>query len=316
MRFAEYVVLIAIALTALTCQAPGGAPQGPAGSDPGAPVAGTVASADGLEIHFRAEGSGTPALVFVHGWSCDGGYWDAQRQHFAKAHRVVTVDLGGHGASGLGRGDWTMAAFAADVRAVVEYLDLEDVVLIGHSMGGAVIVEAALAMPERVRGLVGVDTFHEVSLVLTDEQLEGFVGPLREDFRGNVPSWVTSMFPDPDGPLAEEIARDMASAPPEVGLRALNNYLIWYRERAKDALGRLRVPLRCINSDMEPTNTEALSALIEGYALRTMPGRGHFLMREDPATFNLLLEETLAALPAAPPGGGQGPEPGGPSRYN
>ncbi len=56
-----------------------------------------------------------------------------------------------------------------------------------------------------------------------------------------------------------------------------------------------------INSDKEPTNTEALSALIEGYALRPMPGRGHFLMREDPATFNLLLEETLAALPAAPP---------------
>src|SRR5512144_68056 len=117
---------------------------------PEAAVNGVVASADGVAIHYHAEGRGSPALVFVHCWACDRHLWDAEVPVFAASHRVVTLDLAGHGESGRGRKDWTIAAYAEDVRAVVEALHLDRVVLIGHSMGGPVIVEAARKMPARV----------------------------------------------------------------------------------------------------------------------------------------------------------------------
>jgi pimeloyl-ACP methyl ester carboxylesterase len=80
---------------------------------PGAPLAaeGTVRSADGVSIRYRVEGEGEPALVFVHCWA-DQQLWDQQVEHFKPRHRVVTLDLGGHGESGTARQDWTMPAFA------------------------------------------------------------------------------------------------------------------------------------------------------------------------------------------------------------
>ena len=101
-------------------------------------------SADDIPVAFEANGSGTPAIVFVHGWSCDRSYWEAQIEDFAWRHRVVAVDLTGHGASGVGRPAWTMPAYGNDVVAVLERLDVPDAVLIGHSMGGDVIVEEEL----------------------------------------------------------------------------------------------------------------------------------------------------------------------------
>jgi pimeloyl-ACP methyl ester carboxylesterase len=118
-------------------------------------MSGVATSRDGIPLTFEVHGSGTPALVFVHGWSCDRGYWSGQLAAFSDRHQVVAVDLAGHGESGGGRQTWTMAAFGDDVVAVVEQLGLGELVLIGHSMGGDVIVEAALRLGERVLGWSG-----------------------------------------------------------------------------------------------------------------------------------------------------------------
>jgi pimeloyl-ACP methyl ester carboxylesterase len=263
------------------------------------PVDGTVKSADGVEIHYRTDGSGKTALLFIHGWSCDAGYWDAQIDHFAKTHRVVALDLGGHGKSGLGRKRWSMAAFGADVRAVVKKLDLDEVVLIGHSMGGPVMVEAALALPDRVIGLVGVDNFQMVPPPIGQEQIRALMGQMESDFQGFVEVWVRGMFVASSDPnLVDRVAEDMASAPPEVGIGAIGETLTWYVESAKESLGKLKIPLHCINADLNPTDAEGNAKLIKGYKLRVMKGMGHFPMMEDPATFNRLLEATLKELSA------------------
>jgi pimeloyl-ACP methyl ester carboxylesterase len=117
-------------------------------------VEGTALSSNGVSIRYEAHGTHGRPLVFVHCWSCDRRYWRGQVEHFGRGHRVVTVDLAGHGESGTGRAEWTMPAFGEDVVAVVEELGLEDVVLVGHSMGGDVIVEAALRLQGRVAALV------------------------------------------------------------------------------------------------------------------------------------------------------------------
>ena len=55
-------------------------------------------SSDGVDIHYEVHGEGEPALVFIHGWSCDRSYWRAQVEYFAKQYQVITIDLAGHGA--------------------------------------------------------------------------------------------------------------------------------------------------------------------------------------------------------------------------
>jgi pimeloyl-ACP methyl ester carboxylesterase len=128
-------------------------------------------SSDGVPIHYDVQGSGPIALVFVHGWCCNRGYWAAQVDHFATRNTVVNIDLAGHGASGRERARWTMSAFGLDVVAVIEHLELQQVVMVGHSMGGVAIVEAACRLPDSVIGLVGVDTWRNLEQVRTPAQV-------------------------------------------------------------------------------------------------------------------------------------------------
>jgi len=256
---------------------------------------GSVQASDGVEIRYEVAGSGEPALVFVHGWSCDRTYWRAQVDHFAASHRVVAIDLGGHGESGTGRDDWTMAAFGRDVQAVVEELDLQRVVLVGHSMGGPVIAEAARLMPARVVALIPVDTFHEVDSPVSDEDRDGFLAPMRADFREATEGFVRQfMFAaGADTGLVGRIARDMAAAPPSIGVGAMEQ-LFRYDEGA--ALAALRVPVRLINADLFPTDLEAARRHKLDVGLAVMPGVGHFLMMEDPDEFNRLVARAVRGL--------------------
>src|SRR5438552_4042219 len=105
-------------------------------SEASADETGTAVSADGVPIRYEAYGAGEPALVFVHGWALDRRLWAAQVASFAPHHRVVTLDLAGHGESGRLRTEWTMGAFAEDVCAVLDQASLGPSVLIGHSMSG------------------------------------------------------------------------------------------------------------------------------------------------------------------------------------
>jgi pimeloyl-ACP methyl ester carboxylesterase len=264
---------------------------------------GTVNAADEVEIGYSVRGSGLPAIVFIHGWANDSSYWDAQLDLFASERQVVAIDLAGHGVSGGGRAIHSMQSFGGDVRSVLEALDLGDVILVGHSLGGPVAVEAALAMPGRVRGLVGVDTLQRLSLDLGGEQIDGFLAPFRADFFRSTAAWVARMFPaEADSALRHEIVADMALSDPRIGVDALEELLLWLSNDCEGALSHLRVPLHAINSDRVPTDGEALAAALPGYQLHQISGVGHFPMREDPETFNALLARVLALLDTPPRG--------------
>src|SRR5262245_47934815 len=121
---------------------------------------GTVRAADGVSIRYWVHGHGDPTLVFIHGRASDHSVWQKQVSVFARNHRLVTVDLGGHGASGFNRASWSVSGLAGDVESVVKALGLKRVVLIGHSMGGPVTLLAAGRMPDRIMGVVGGSRVH------------------------------------------------------------------------------------------------------------------------------------------------------------
>jgi pimeloyl-ACP methyl ester carboxylesterase len=257
---------------------------------------GVAFSSDGVPVTYEVLGSGAPALVFVHGWSCDRSYWRHQLSHFSRSHAVVAVDLAGHGASGPGRADWTIAAFGRDVVAVAEQLGLGQVVLIGHSMGGDVIVEAAPRLAGPVLGLVWADVYNTLEKPLTDAEIEEFATPFREDFVATTRAFVIGMFvPGSDRELVEWVAADMSSAAPEIALGCLHHSASNGRAIG-GALQGLTAPVVAINPDYRPTNVESLQR--HGVETVLMPGVGHFEMMEDADTFNLLLARAIKQFPA------------------
>ena len=109
---------------------------------------------DGAEIAFAETGSGTPALVFVHGWQADHSVWDEVRNELGRGVRSVAVDLRGSGASARAGGPYRLERFAADIRELVEARGIAPALVVGHSMGATVALRFALDAPQAVRALV------------------------------------------------------------------------------------------------------------------------------------------------------------------
>jgi pimeloyl-ACP methyl ester carboxylesterase len=258
---------------------------------------GVVAASDGTTIAYTVYGEGSPALVFVHGWMCDQSYWSEQIEPFSASHTVVTVDLPGHGSSGMDRASWKVEAFGGDVKAVVEHLGLDRVILIGHSMGGPVALEAAVLMPEKTVGAIGVDALHDVTFEYEQSQIDAMVTGFETDFAGSMVQFVGGMFHEGADPaLIEGITKNMTEGPPEIGAALIAEFGDY---DSAAAMAAVAVPVRSINADLWPTDIEANRAVHADYDAVVIPDVGHFLMMESPDVFNKALEEVVASLVGA-----------------
>jgi pimeloyl-ACP methyl ester carboxylesterase len=239
-----------------------------------------VPSKDGTPISYEVYGAGEPTLVFVHGWSCDARYWRAQVPYFSAKHRVVVLDLAGHGHSGMTRSRYTMKAFGEDVQAVTEATGSRGVILIGHSMGGTVIAEAARLMPDRVIGLIGIDTLENIEYPLTHEELAEMIGPLEKDFRTGSRHFVAEMIsPHTDPQFREWILSDMSAAPPAVAMSAMKEMMSQYISgEAATMFDEIRIPVIVVNGDMWPINYEANRRHMLSFDAIILKEADHFLM--------------------------------------
>lgn len=250
-----------------------------------------ASSADGVPIHYTVQGNGATALVFVHGWCCNRHHWDQQVNVFAPHYTVVSLDLAGHGASGHNRARWTIPAFGQDVVAVVQQLGLRQVVLIGHSMSGPVIVEAARRLLTAVIGLVGADTWQNIQQTRTPAQVAEKAAPLRANFVEATQGIVQNMFhPTADTTLVANTAEAMSATPPHIGIGIVEE-LGGHDRLLQAGLLEVKAPKMTINSAWRETNIEAAQRY--GIEVVLMPGVGHFVMLEDPQTFNSLLDEAV-----------------------
>jgi pimeloyl-ACP methyl ester carboxylesterase len=256
---------------------------------------GTVASADGVEIAYTVHRIGAPNLVLVHGWMCDQSYWDEQVPMLAEAFGVVTVDLAGHGGSGVNRENWTIASLGDDVIAVVEKVGLDQVIVAGHSMGGRVALDVARKLPGTVIGVIGIDTLRDASAELDPEEAEQFLSALEQDFPSACDSFVRSMFvEDTEAALVNKIASDMSSGPGEIGAGLIRAYVAF---DLPEAFAQAGVPIRAINSDKWPTNVEANRELAD-FDVTLLEGYGHFLMQEAPEELSQAMIDTTLAIVA------------------
>ena len=252
-----------------------------------------VDSSDGVHIEYHVYGTGAPVLVLVHGWSCDSNYWNAQVQELKTRYTVVTVDLAGHGASGRNRTDWTMERFGDDVVAAVQALHDPKVILIGHSMGGPVVLQAARKLKEQTIAVIGIDTLKSLGLPKPSGTAQ--LAAMEKNFIGATRDMVDKMFTaNADPVLKRRVMDDMSQGPPEVGLAAIGAMQAMDYTAAVKAVS---VPIVLINADLGgATDAARLHKVASNIRVVTLKGLGHFLMMEDPKTFNAALEAELKRL--------------------
>lgn len=253
-------------------------------------VISTVASADGSPISYGVKGIGEPTIVFVHCWTCNHHFWKDQIEYFSKTNRVVWLDLAGHGESGSNRSSYTMEAFGEDVAAVVNKAGVNSVVLVGHSMGGPVSIEAAKILGDKVVAIVGVDTFYTpFQYPESEAEIEGFVKPFEKDFVGTSQQMFESMFtPHVDPELKASIAKQFAGESPEMGISAMYEIFRWSARNGQHDLESYSNKLKNINA--APAGKE--TALHKSVTL--IPGVGHFVPQVKPDEFNAALSDIIS----------------------
>jgi pimeloyl-ACP methyl ester carboxylesterase len=249
------------------------------GCDAGAPVEtvtdGEARSADGVAIRYDVRGAGDPALVLVHGWNNTRGIWGVHPETLSRTHRVVALDLAGHGASGADRADWTMDAFGEDVVAVVDQLKLDGVVLVGFSMGAAVVLEAAERLGDRVLGIVLVDMFQDPDVMMSDTEAEQFVAAMRAGLGDTAFIRAFAFTPDAPDSLLTYVMAMMPEQPYEHSFTALESALDWTRSELKPTLQEIDQPIAAISTTAVPTNVEAWRRYGTSFTVDTINGVGH-----------------------------------------
>jgi pimeloyl-ACP methyl ester carboxylesterase len=251
---------------------------------------------DGVHIEYRVAGKGDPAIVLIHGWATDANYWNAQIAPLQAKYTVVAVDLAGHGGSTKSRTDWSMEKYGEDVATVVQRIPNQQVILVGHSMGGTVALEAAHTLGNRVIGIIVVDALKSVGLPpLSPSQIETRVAPFRTDFIGAVRKYVSEeLFEKGADPLfVQKVAYDMSLEPPDVGVASLEALLSM---DFKTVLPDIKVPVLAINSDLGTTDDARIRKALPTFESDVIPHTSHFLMMEVPDKFNPLLMRDIDTI--------------------
>jgi pimeloyl-ACP methyl ester carboxylesterase len=252
-----------------------------------------VASADGVSIHYVAEGSG-PAVVLVH---CLGGnlhYWDVAAADLARDHRVVRLDLAGHGGSGSDRKAWSIEGFVGDIRAVANAAGVDRFTLVGHSIAGTIALETARELGERILGVVPVDSVIDVDAHMPPEALAELLGRMRADYRDFTEKELPKLMPrNPDPKVVARVRADTMAEDPDRSTAILGSIFAYREDRAMD---HLAMPIVAIDSDLRPVAIDHNRAHAPQFEARVIEDTGHFLMLDKPTEFASTLRDVVESI--------------------
>jgi pimeloyl-ACP methyl ester carboxylesterase len=255
-----------------------------------------VEAFDGNKIYYVQEGDGEVCLVFISGLGGQILEWDYQKPLSSK-FTIVLLDLSGHGKSSSERKAWTMVSYGRDVEAVVVSLNLRNVVFVGHSMGGAVMLEAAKLLGDRILGLIGIDTLWPGSPIFDAPQPEmkdEFFAPILQDAAAWLLQVVETFYSDKiDKQYWVRVVQAHTHFDPQVIIGSMEALWEW---DLHDPLKELHLPIRCIAAGKtfpDPENREKYRSYFQTVF---MEGLGHCLFWEEPEEFNRLLAEQVQSI--------------------
>lgn len=267
---------------------------------------------NGTKIFFEQHGKGNPALVFIHGFTCDHSDWEYQVDFFRGRNSVLISDLRGHGFSPEVPDHSDITSCASDVAEIIENSGYREVVLVGHSMGCRIALQAYSDSPERVKGI----SLIEGSLAgvtgtkprIEQQALERIAG---SGYGGMMRRFFTDMFTEGSDPvLKDRIIQRAVSFPEITAVPLYVSILCWDGLRSEGILSQLKVPVQVIQSTfvnrerlrvtLNPGDTTPWIDLIKAYQpearVDIISDTGHFPMLERPDEVNRMLSEFVESL--------------------
>ncbi|MBD2754163.1 alpha/beta fold hydrolase [Spirosoma validum] len=257
---------------------------------------------DETSIHYVVAGSESPTLLFVHGANIDLTYWDAQLAYFEDRYNVIAIDLPGHGQSGRNKPHWTVKGMGEDVAAFIKSLKLEQVILIGHSLGGNVNLVAATTYPDPIIGFIGIDNFKSAGQPLPSEyqeQSEQIIQQLHQNFADTDEQYARMVLLTPQTPeaVSSRVVQDYREAFQPMATEIIEAVFKSEYKTEQELLPKLPCKLHLINVDYMPTQEGPLQTYTtKGYAVHHMAGTSHFPMIEKPNELNKRLDETIKEI--------------------
>jgi pimeloyl-ACP methyl ester carboxylesterase len=243
---------------------------------------------DGVRLAHEDTREGSWPILFIHGWGCDHSFFAPQVEFFRTRHRVVAVDLRGHGSSDAPQQDYTVAGFAEDLAWLCTELNLSKPVLVGHSMGGTIALEFAARYPELLTAAVLID-----SVILPPpafvEAWRPFAEALKEPgYVAILKQAVSSLFlPTDDSVRKADIVTLIAKTPQHVLASAFCHHITEYD--ATTAASGCRAPLAYIGSEVAMADLHRFRTLYPQLITAQTLGSGHFSTLGVPDQINAML---------------------------
>jgi pimeloyl-ACP methyl ester carboxylesterase len=262
---------------------------------------------DGTELFYKEEGSGSPPLVLVHGWTCTSWYWLNQVPYFSKFYRVVIPDLKGHGASDKPEGRYSPSEYAKELNQLFDkLLGKEKFVLCGHSMGGFIALEYATdpVFSKRLKGVILCNTAHAVKgnpvmKSMVDSTKKGTLGYRRpfEDLFTKMA--FTTKFIREHKDVVQSWVDEAMKCPDHVMVGCAQSWVDEYD--LTDKLSQISAPVLIITSDtdsvMDPKHSSYMKEHVKNSQLVVLnPAIGHFTPLEAADEFNKAVKSFMDKL--------------------
>lgn len=254
---------------------------------------------NGVSLAYEETGTGEPPILLVHSWTGDRSYFAPQVSHFSRAHRVLAVDLRGHGESDKPYGSYSPDVFVDDVGWMCDQIGLRNAVLVGHSMGGNIVLELAARRPDLAAAVILLD-----AAVFPPSSLLDAMKAVAQEFRGPnyaeaARQFVDGFFLPTDEPARRaEILDKTARSPQHVLSSAWEQSVVSYDASA--AAAACRAPICYIGAATPLADLSRFRTLCPQLVIGQTVGAGHFHGLEVPAQINAMIERfLLTALPNA-----------------
>jgi pimeloyl-ACP methyl ester carboxylesterase len=259
---------------------------------------------DGLRVHYESYGTGSQALVFIHGWACNLTFWRGQEALYNQPHRrALLIDLPGHGLSDKPHRAYPVEFFGRAVESVMRDAQVDRGILIGHSLGGPIAYAFLREFPEKAAALVLVDAFVSrymagpadrvataAHFAKVARSLEGAAG--ERNFAERVEECFSKQTPEA---LRAEIRAKMSATPKYVRIAALSSISSLRPPAADETFDLPAIAIQAAEPGTQ-ARFELMRSIFPRLQLDAWQGAGHFLMLEDPQRFNAEVEHFLAAL--------------------
>lgn len=246
-------------------------------------------ASDGAELAYDESRSGSPAVIFVHGWQADRTVWRDVIDALGPDVHALAVDTRGSGESRRAAGPYRLERYAADLRELVEARDLSPVVLAGHSMGATVALRFAVDAPHLVSGLV-------------------LIAPVPASGGGYSRKGEAYLRSTAGDPIAARnwLSRTLAGAPDETTLArlcaaaartcrdvALESFESWAHADFAEATRAIQAPALVIapEHDVPDVHDHKVAALLPNARYVVLPGCAHYAIVEKPREIAELIAE-------------------------